>query len=48
MTRILYKAAMIIKSDINSSAGFSMQLLDLADLQLKKCKDVVPKAFIGC
>ncbi|MCG7875527.1 MAG: hypothetical protein N0C90_04285, partial [Candidatus Thiodiazotropha endolucinida] len=44
-TRILYKAAMIIKADINTSSGISIQPLDVNDLTVKNCKEVVPESL---
>ena len=42
-TNILYKAAMIIKSDINSTTGIPIQPLHLNDLTTQTCKHVVPE-----
>ena len=40
-TKILYKAAMIIKSDINSTTEIPIQPLRLNDLTTQTCKQVV-------
>ena len=44
-TKLIYKAAMIIKSDINSSKGISIQPLHLCDLTSASCKQVVPESL---
>ena len=44
-TKLLYKAAMIIKSDINGSTGISIQPLHLNDLTSQTSKQVVPESL---
>ena len=44
-TKILYKAVMIIKSDINSTTGIPVQPLHLNDITTKTCKQVVPESL---
>ena len=44
-TKLLYKAAMIIKSDINGRTGISIQPLHLNDLTSQTSKQVVPESL---